>query len=568
MKSKVHPTYKTKYRVANWPAYNRALVRRGDVTVWLSSEAITAWTPRRSGRRGGQRRYSDRAIETALTLRLLYHLPLRQAEGFLHALFGIMRLDLSVPDDTTLSRRSQHLRRRLRSPVPPGEGLHLVLDSTGLSLVGAGEWATAKHGGRGRRGWRKLHLGVDQSGAILVHTLTEATGDDATTALDLLIAVDGPLVRITADAASDTVAVYETATARGATVVIPPPWSCLGAQLAISVNNCPPPRDPRSRMTSFKRTQRKDVQKAYRVRNWREYETGLRARGSLTVWLGLTDGKLANWNSPRPTRRKPGRQRKYSNHAIETTVTLGLVFGLASRQTEGFLRSRLTLLNLDNDVPDHSTISRRKARLGKVASYERRTVKPVHLRIDSSGLSVHVGQWRTPPKARDYRKLHLAVDEQTSDVVACELTSKRARDASRVASLVGQIERPIASAKADAAYDTGDVYKTLENHRAHRSPTVLIPPRKGAQLALDSAGTRQRNRNIRARSRVGKRKWYVASGYSRRSKVETTFHRYKAILGSAMRARGLASQRVEVRLGCKILNTMTALGIPDGEMIG
>ena len=142
-------------------------------------------------------------------------------------------------------------------------------------------------------------------------------------------------------------------------------------------------------MTSVKRTQRKDVQKAYRVRNWREYETGLRARGSLTVWLGLTDGKLANWHSPRPTRRTPGRQRKYSNHAIETTVTLGLVFGLASRQTEGFLRSLLTLLNLDNDVPDHSTISRRQARLGKVASYERRTVKPVHLRIDSSGLSVH-----------------------------------------------------------------------------------------------------------------------------------------------------------------------------------
>ena len=254
---------------------------------------------------------------------------------------------------------------------------------------------------------------------------------------------------------------------------------CLGAQLAISVNNCPPPRDPRSRMTSFKRTQRKYVQKAYRVRNWREYETGLRARGSLTVWLGLTDGKLANWNSPRPTRRTPGRQRKYSNHAIETTVTLGVVFGLASRQTEGFLRSRLTLLNLDNDVPDHSTISRRKARLGKVASYERRTVKPVHLRIDSSGLSVHVGQLRTPPKARDYRKLHLAVDEQTSDVVACELTSKRARDASRVASLVGQIERPIASAKADAAYDTGDVYQTLENHRAHRSPTGADTATKG-----------------------------------------------------------------------------------------
>ena len=133
----------------------------------------------------------------------------------------MMRLDLSAPDYTTLSRRSQHLRRRLRPPVPPDEGIHLVLDSTGLSIVGAGEWAAAKHGGRGRRGWRKLHLGVDQSGAILVHTLTDATGDDATTALDLLTAVDGPLVRITADAAYDTVAVYETATAQGATVVIP-----------------------------------------------------------------------------------------------------------------------------------------------------------------------------------------------------------------------------------------------------------------------------------------------------------------------------------------------------------
>ena len=124
-----------------------------------------------------------------------------------------MRLDLSVPDYTTLSRRSQHLRRRLR-PVPPGEGLHLVLDSTGLSIVGTGEWAAAKHGGRGRRGWRKLHLGVDQSSGIRVHTLTEETGDDATTALNLLTAVEGPLVRVTADAAYDTVAVYETAGAR------------------------------------------------------------------------------------------------------------------------------------------------------------------------------------------------------------------------------------------------------------------------------------------------------------------------------------------------------------------
>ena len=114
MKSKVHPKYKTRYRVANWPAYNEALVRRGDVTLWLAPEAIAAWTPRRSGTRGGQRRYSDLAIETALTLRFIYHLPLRQAEGFLHSLFTMMKLDLCVPDYTTLSRRGQRLKRRLR----------------------------------------------------------------------------------------------------------------------------------------------------------------------------------------------------------------------------------------------------------------------------------------------------------------------------------------------------------------------------------------------------------------------------------------------------------------------
>ena len=124
------------------------------------------------------------------------------------------------------------------------------------------------------------------------------------------------------------------------------------------------------------------------------------------------------------------------------------------------------------------------------------------------------------------------------------------------------------AARADTAYDAGGVYEAIENHSAHRSPRVLIPPRKGALLASGPASSRQRNRNIAAQARLGKRKWHTESGYSKRSKVETTFHRYKAIVGSAMRARGLAAQRVEARIGCKILNTMTALGMPDSEMIG
>ncbi len=221
MQSRVHPTYKTKYRVANWAAYDRALVRRGDVTVWVSPEAIATWEPAGVGTRGGQRKYSDLAIETALTLRLLFHLPLRQTEGFLTTLFGLMGLDLPAPDHTTLSRRGQHLDLTLRR-LPTGEGTHLIIDSTGLSIVGEGEWAAAKHGRRGKRGWKKLHLAVDRSGVIVAHVLTDQTVDDATTGITLIDAVEGALVSVTGDTAYDTVAFYDAAGARRANVVVPP----------------------------------------------------------------------------------------------------------------------------------------------------------------------------------------------------------------------------------------------------------------------------------------------------------------------------------------------------------
>jgi hypothetical protein len=136
------------------------------------------------------------------------------------------------------------------------------------------------------------------------------------------------------------------------------------------------------------------------------------------------------------------------------------VFGLASRQTEGFLRSLFALLNLDNEVPDHTTISRRKAKLGKVSFYENEDKAPVHILIDSSGLAVHVGQLRRPPNRRDCRKLHLCVDEQTSNVVACELTSNSARDSSRVAHRIGL-------SQTEQSRDT-DRVQHLEHHGGAR----------------------------------------------------------------------------------------------------
>ena len=122
------------------PNYDAALVQRGNLNIWMSPEAIKSWNAKPKGRRcrGGQPKYSDLAIETALTLRLLFHLPLRQTEGYLTSIFELMGLHLDAPDHTTLSRRSAGLNVALR-PRTSNNAIDLVLDSSGLSIFGEGE---------------------------------------------------------------------------------------------------------------------------------------------------------------------------------------------------------------------------------------------------------------------------------------------------------------------------------------------------------------------------------------------------------------------------------------------
>ncbi len=207
--SLVHPAYKTEYRVRNWREYEQGLRARGDVTIWFSEEATASWISRSTGARGGPRLYSDLAIETSLTLRTVFALPLRQTEGFVGSLLRLLGLDhLPVPDHSTLSRRAQSLDVVLKAPQSCGP-VHLIVDSTGLQIVGEGPWAAAKHGTRGTRDWQKLHAGVDGRGFIVAHCLTESRVDDASVVPDLLSQVSGVIERFTADGAYDKTAVYE-----------------------------------------------------------------------------------------------------------------------------------------------------------------------------------------------------------------------------------------------------------------------------------------------------------------------------------------------------------------------
>ena len=130
------------------------------MTLWLSADATDAWRPAPSGRPGAPKTFSDCAIETALTLRLVFRVPLRQAEGFLRSVLSLMGVDLAAPDHTTLSRRSQSLAVEFRR-IPSRGPIHFIVDSTGRSIVGEGEWAAVNHGGRGLRDGRVLRRGGD-----------------------------------------------------------------------------------------------------------------------------------------------------------------------------------------------------------------------------------------------------------------------------------------------------------------------------------------------------------------------------------------------------------------------
>jgi len=209
-KKKPRSCPKKLYRVRNWAAYDAALVNRGALTIWMSQEAIEEWKGERKAHdRGHPKVYSDLAIETALTLKEVFHLTNRGTEGFLRSIFAMMKIELPVPDHTTLSRRGKVLRIRLPKGKP--SALHLVVDSTGLKVYGEGEWKMRTHGKSKRRTWRKLHLSVNrQSGEIEAALLSEAGLSDADAAVSMIEEIDQPIEDYSADGAYDKRKVYES----------------------------------------------------------------------------------------------------------------------------------------------------------------------------------------------------------------------------------------------------------------------------------------------------------------------------------------------------------------------
>lgn len=171
---------KDKHKVINWKQYNEGLKNRGNITIWISKEVLSQWQAgRATGKRGRSKSYSDLSILTCLTVRQVYHLALRQCEGFVSGFFERLAIKQQVPDYTTLCRRAGALAIEL-TPLNTAGVIDIAVDSTGLKVYGEGEWKVRKHGWNKHRTWMKLHVGIDTANQqIVMSALTTHSVDDA-----------------------------------------------------------------------------------------------------------------------------------------------------------------------------------------------------------------------------------------------------------------------------------------------------------------------------------------------------------------------------------------------------
>src|SRR5690349_23238536 len=287
-----HRIPRQRHRVTNWADYDAALRARGSLTIWFTTEAIEAWRAEPRTDRGGQPRYSSLAITTALTLRAVFRLALRQTEGLIGSILQLLGLDLPVPDHSTLSRRAETLA--VPRPKAGSAPVHLLVDSTGLKLCGPSEWLMEKHGTKRRRAWKVLHLATDaDTGRIVASVLTDKDADDGSQVGPLLDQVEGPVASVTGDGAYDRDDVYTEVAARHpeAAVVVPPRANAVPSAAA---ETAPTQRDRHLRCVAERGRMGWQRASGY---NWRALVEADISRWKRVIGDGLrsqTDGRQAS----------------------------------------------------------------------------------------------------------------------------------------------------------------------------------------------------------------------------------------------------------------------------------
>jgi hypothetical protein len=309
-------------------------------------------------------------------------------------------------------------------------------------------------------------------------------------------------------------------------------------------------------------TPSKAQQKSYAIKNWREYNESLVRRGDVTFWF--SEDVVDAWEHENDE-KKNGRPFIYSDLAVETLLTIRELFRLPYRQTEGLGRALAKLMDAQIVIPHHTSLQKRAAKLGVTLAVAP-AQGPIDVVVDSTGLKVYgEGEWKVRQhgvgKRRTWRKLHLAVNPATHEIVAEVLTENSQHDADQVEPLLDQVEAEIETFYGDGAYDQWKVYDALKQ----RSVWSIIPPRKNAKIKQHgnaSADPLERDECLRQIRRDGRKAWKESIGYHRRSLAETAMSRMKAAFGDRLKNRQPLNQKTEVALRCRLLNWFVMLGMP------
>lgn len=302
----------------------------------------------------------------------------------------------------------------------------------------------------------------------------------------------------------------------------------------------------------------------FKITNWPAYNKALRQRGSLTVWLD--ESAIAAWND-RTQPKHRGRPLYYTDMAITTVLMMKRVFSLSLRAVQGFVDSIFTLMALPLRCPDYSLLSRR-AKTVNISIKTPTRGEISHLVIDSTGLKVFgEGEWNVRQHGADrrrvWRKLHLAADGVTHEIICADLSLSGTTDAQALPGLMNQTHRKIRNASADGAYDTRYCHDALLKKKIR----PLIPPRSGAQYWPEKYHERNHavaNQHLSGSNDV----WKEKTGYHRRSVAETAMSRIKSVFGGHLKLRNYDAQVGEAMAMIKALNRMTLLGMPDSIRIG
>lgn len=341
-----------------------------------------------------------------------------------------------------------------------------------------------------------------------------------------------------------------------------------------------------------------------KITNWSEYNKALVSRGNISLLISedvIKDGRIV----PPSKANQVGRPKEYSDELIKLALTIRTLFNLALRQTNGYISHLFKLMNLETEVPDYTTLSRRMGklnlrpyrltnrigRLSGVSSKDKN--KGIVMLVDSSGFKVYgEGEWKVRKHGYSYRRTcretHIAVDFETRAILDLTNTSAHTHDNTQLIPLLEQVQQDYCSDSSNCGGDCNSKIKTIigdgayharENYiRITRQQDIeLITPPPGNAVEhlntgrhfqwYDTPGWEERNRVVRYIDKYGPAQWKSVTNYHRRNLVENAFYRLKTIFGERLKSRTESNQLVEQQLKASIINAFNALGLPKYEEI-